>query len=151
MRFSAAALTSITTATANTPVLAFRVPAGLRGRVREIGITVNSATSAKVGLVRATTVSVTPGTSVAGQNMDGPGMPASTSLLVTTFGTAPVIAAVYLQTATINGSLGGGVIWPFPPDDLLIAADGTNIGELVLCNLEAITFPALRVYFRWED
>ena len=91
MRFEVGHISSLATATADAPLVAIRAPATELCKIREIGITLIDAVETRLGLVRATTVSVTPATTKAGQNVV-PGGPASGSLLVSSWATPPVIA-----------------------------------------------------------
>jgi hypothetical protein len=150
MRFEAANLSSLVTATIGAPLAAIRAPATERCALRELGIALIAATQSLFELRRATTVSVTPGTTVAGLNKT-PGAPASGTLLVASWGTAPVVAGTALRNCVLPASVGGGIIWTWPPDDPLIVGLGSAIAELVICNSVAVAPSAFRYYAIWED
>lgn len=150
MRFEAGNVTSLATATANAPLCAIRAPATERCALRELGITLVAATSTLLGLVRATTVSVTPGTTIAGQNKN-PGSPASGTLLVSSWATAPVIPTNYFRQVALPAAIGAGVIWSWPADDPLVVGTGAAIGEIVIANLVAVAPSLFRYYAIWED
>jgi hypothetical protein len=59
MRYEAAATSVIVAATA-TPIVAIRVPATERCAIRQIGVTLQGATSTRLALARASAVSVAP-------------------------------------------------------------------------------------------
>lgn len=150
MRYEAGNVSSLVTATANAPLVAIRAPATERAALRELGVTLIAATSTLLGLVRATTVSVTPGTTIAGQNKHSGG-PASGTLLVSSWGTVPVIPANYLRQIVLPAAIGAGFIWQWPADDPLMVGTGAAIGELVLANLVAVAPSTFRYYACWED
>ena len=150
MRFEAANVSTLTTATANTALVAIRAPATELCQIREIGVFLIAATSTRLGLVRATAVSVTPGTTVAGQNVI-PGAPVSASLLVSSWGTVPTIAANYMRRVTLPAAIGAGVIWSWPADNPLQVGAGTAIAELCLANLVAVAPSLFDYYVTWED
>jgi hypothetical protein len=149
MRFEAGTVSSIVLATA-TPLVAIRAPATERCLLRELGVTLVTATSTRLGLVRATTVSVTPAGTTAGQNKQ-PGAPASGTLLVTTWATAPVVAASMLRRITLPAAVGAGFIWSWPADDPLVVGLGSAIAEVVLTNLVAVAPATFDWYAIWED
>lgn len=151
MRFEAANVTTLTTATANAPLAAIRAPATEIGRLRELGVFLRAATSTQLGLCRATTVSVTPGTTVAGQNHT-PAAPASGTLLVSSWATAPVVGTpAYMRRITLPAAIAAGVIWSWPSDDPLLIGNGAAISELVLCNLVAVAPSLFDYYAVWEN
>lgn len=150
MRFEAGNISTLTTATANAPLVALRAPATERMALRELGVTLIAATSTLLGLVRATTVSVTPGTTVAGQAKN-PLSPASGSLLVSSWGTVPVISASYMRQIVLPAAIGAGFIWTWPADDPLYVGNGVAIGEICLANLVAVAPSLFRYYAIWED
>src|SRR5690349_5650678 len=134
MRFEAGNVSTLTTATADAPLVAIRAPATEIGRLLELGITLDAATVTKLGLARATTVSVTPGTTKPGRNVHK-GAPDSGTLLVSSWGTVPVISTNYLRHVILPGAIGAGVVWTWPADRPLEIGDGANISEIVIANL----------------
>lgn len=149
MRFSAGGISSITTA--SVPLFAIRCPATEMCKLRELCIVQETAVLMRLGLCRAGTVSVTPGGTFAGQN-HYPGAPASGTLLVNSWGTAPVVtSAIYFRQTVIPQTSGAGVLWTWPADDPLIVGNGTAIAEVVIVNLAAVTAPLYRWYACWED
>jgi hypothetical protein len=150
MRFEAGNVSTLVTATANAPLVAIRAPATELCQIREIGIFLLAATSTRLGLIRASVVSVTPGTTVAGQNTI-PGAPASASLLVSSWGTVPTIGANYLRRCTLPAAIGAGVIWSWPADNPLQVGAGTAIAEIVIANLVAVAPSLFDYYVAWED
>ena len=150
MRFEAGNISTLTTATANAPLVAIRAPATERCALRELGLTLTAATSTLLGLARATTVSVTPGTTIAGQAKN-PLSPASATLLVSSWATAPVIPTNYLRQIVLPAAIGAGFIWTWPADDPLFVGNGVAIGEIVLANLVAVAPSVFRYYAVWED
>lgn len=150
MRYEASASSILVTATANAPLVAIRVPAGVRGLIREIGVSLQAATSTRLGLVRATTVSVTPTGNIAGQNVNPSGT-ASATTLVTGWTTAPVLSAVYLRRVTLPAAIGAGWVWTFPPSEEVLVGTGAAIAELVLANLVAVAPSLFDWWIKWED
>lgn len=151
MRFEAGNVSTLTTATANAPLVALRAPAAEVMRVREFGVTLIAATSTRLGLARATTVSVTPGTTVAGQPGGVAGGPVSASLLVSSWATVPIISASYLRRITLPAAVGAGFIWTWPADDPLLVGDGRVVSEICLANLVAVACSLFDYYVKWED
>lgn len=150
MRFEASGTSILVTATAGAPLVAIRAPAAERCALRELGITLQAATSTRLGLHRATTVSGTPTGNIAGQNKN-PLSPVSGSTLVTGWTTAPVIAAVPFRRITLPAAIGAGFIWTWPADDPLFVGNGAAIGEIVLANLVAVAPSLFDWYAVWED
>lgn len=150
MRFEAGNVSTLATATIGAPLVAIRAPATERCLLRELGITLIAATSTRLELRRATTVSVTPGTTVAGLNKQ-PGAPASGSLLVSSWGTVPVVAATAFRRITLPAAIGAGFIWTWPADDPLIVGLGSAIAELCICNEVAVAPSLFDWYATWED
>lgn len=150
MRFEVGNISSLTTATADSPLVAIRAPATAICKIREIGITLIDATETRLGLARATTVSVTPGTDKFGQNTV-PGGPASLTRLVSSWATAPVIGSTYLRRILIPNSKGAGVIWQWPSDAPLIVGLGSAIGEIVIANLVAVACGTFEYWVAFED
>jgi len=150
MRYEAGNISTLVTATANAPLVAIRAPVTERAAIREIGVTLIAATSTLLGLVRATTVSVTPGTTIAGQNLN-PLSPASGTLLVSSWATAPVIPATYMRQIVLPAAIGAGFIWSWPADDPLVVGNGVAIGEIVIANLVAVAPSLFRYYVKWEN
>lgn len=139
------------TATLLAPLVAVRCPATEQANLRELGVTLQAATATRLGLFRATTVSVTPTGNFAGQNKCAPGTPASGTTLVTGWTTAPVLAAVPMRRITIPAAIGAGFIWTFPADDPLEIGTGASIAEIVLANLVAAAPALFDWYAIWED
>jgi hypothetical protein len=149
-RFEAGARSSLTTATADDPLVAIRAPATEVGKLRELGVTLVAATSTLLGLARVTTVSVTPGTTKPGRNVivDAPD---SATLLVNSWATKPVTSANYLRRIVLPAAIGAGFIWTWPADDPLQIGDGQAIREIALCNLVAVACSVFDWYAVWED
>lgn len=150
MRFEAGNISTLTTATAGAPLVAIRAPVTERCALRELGVTLVAATSTLLGLARATTVSVTPGTTIAGQAKH-PLAPVSGSLLVSSWGTVPVIPANFFRQIVLPAAIGAGFIWTWPADDPLIVGNGVAVGEIVIANLVAVAPSLFRYYAVWED
>lgn len=149
-RFEGAALSSLVTATLDAPLVAIRAPATENCRLRELGITLVAATSTRLGLARATTVSATPATTKPGRNKV-PLAPDSATVLVNSWTTAPVISVNYLRRITLPAAIGAGFIWTWPADDPLIVGNGVAIGEIVIANLVAVAPSTFDWYAIWED
>jgi hypothetical protein len=149
MRFEASA-TSIIVAAAATPIVAIRCPATERMAIREIGVTLQAATLTRLGLVRATVVSVTPTGNFAGQNKN-PGSPASGSTLVTGWTTIPTAAGVPFRRITIPAAIGAGYVWTWPADDPLYVGLGSAIAEICINNLVAVAPSLFDFWVVWED
>lgn len=150
MRYEASTTSILVTATANAPLVAIRAPATERGVLRELGVTLQAATSTRLGLTRATTVSVTPASTVAGVNQE-PGAPAGATLLVAGWATAPVVSASYMRRITLPAAIGAGFIWTWAADMAPEIGTGAAIGELVICNLVAVAPSLFDWYAIWED
>lgn len=149
MRFEAGATSVIVAATA-TPIVALRCPATERMALRELGVTLQAATSTRLGLARASVVSVTPTGNFAGQNKQ-PGAPVSASTLVTGWTTIPTAGGTPFRRITLPGAIGAGFIWTWPADDPLIVGLGSAIGELCIVNLVAVAPSLFDFYAVWED
>lgn len=149
MRFEASA-TSIIVAAAATPIVALRCPATERMALRELGITLQAATSTRLGLARASVVSVTPTGNFAGQNKQ-PGAPASGSTLVTGWTTIPTAGGTPLRRVTLPAAIGAGIVWTWPADDPLIVGLGSAIAELCINNLAAVAPSLFDFWAIWED
>ena len=150
MRFEAGNVSTLVTATVGAPLVAIRAPASERGALRELGVSLLAATSTRLGLARATTVSATPGTTIAGQAKN-PLSPASATLLVSSWATPPTIPANFMRRITLPAAIGAGFIWTWPADDPLYIGNGVAIGELVLANLVAVAPSLFDYYAIWED
>lgn len=150
MRFEAGNLSTLTTATAGAPLVALRAPATEIMRIREIGVTLIAATASRLGLVRATTVSVTPGTTVAGQAVHPLG-PASASLLVSSWGTVPVVSASFMRRMSLPAAIGAGYIWTWPADAPMLVGNGVAISEVCIANIVAVACSLFEYYVAWED
>jgi hypothetical protein len=155
MRYEAGNTSTIVTATADLPLVAIRAPTTEIARLLELGVFLTSATATRLGLARATTVSVTPGTTKPGRAIF-PGTPAapladSGTLLVSSWGTGPVISTNYLRKISLPATIGAGFIWTWPVDRPLIVGDGENISELVLANLVAVAPGTFDYYAVWEN
>lgn len=149
MRFESSA-TSVIVAAAATPICAIRCPATERMNVREIGVTLQAATSTRLSLVRATVVSVTPTGNFAGQNKQ-PGAPASASTLVTGWTTIPTAGGTPLRRITLPAAIGAGFIWTWPADDPLTVGLGSAIAEVCINNLVAVAPSLFDFWVVWED
>lgn len=149
-RFEAANLSSLVTASADAPLVAIRAPATEVGRLLELGITLDAATVTKIGIARATVVSVTPATTKPGRNTV-PGAPDSATVLVSSWATPPTISTNYLRQIIIPASVGAGVVWTWPADRPLLIGLGSAIAEIVIANLVAVAPSVFRYYAVWED
>lgn len=149
MRFEASATSVLVAATA-TPIVALRAPATERMALRELGVTLQGATSTRLGLARATVVSVTPTGNFAGQNKN-PLSPASGSTLVTGWTTIPTASGTPFRRITLPAAVGAGFIWTWPADDPLYVGNGVAIGEICLVNLVAAAPSLFDFYCIWED
>lgn len=149
MRFEAGATSVLVAATA-TPIVAMRAPATEQMKLRELGIFLQAATATRLGLVRATVVSVTPTGNFAGQNKN-PGSPASGSTLVTGWTTIPTAAGTPFRRVSLPAAIGAGIIWTWPADDPLIIGLGSAIAELCINNLVAVAPSLFDWYAVWED
>jgi hypothetical protein len=149
MRFEASATSIIVAATA-TPIVALRCPVTERMGLRELGVTLQAATSTRLGLARASVVSVTPTGNFAGQNKN-PASPASGSTLVTGWTTIPTAGGTPFRRITLPAAIGAGFIWTWPADDPLYVGNGVAISELCLVNLVAVAPSLFDFYAVWED
>jgi len=150
MRYEASATSVLVSAVANAPLVAIRAPATERGILREFGITLQAATSTRLGLVRATTVSVTPTGSVAGVNHEA-GVAAGATTLITGWTTAPVVSSSYMRRITLPAAIGAGVVWTWPVAVGPEVGTGSAIGEIVICNLVAVAPSLFDFWAVWED
>lgn len=149
MRFEASATSIIVAATA-TPIISLRAPATERMALRELGVTLQAATSTRLGLARATVVSATPTGNFAGQAKN-PLAPNSASTLVTGWTTIPTAGGTPFRRITLPAAIGAGFIWTWPADDPLIVGNGVAIGEICLVNLVAVAPALFDFYAVWED
>lgn len=149
MRFEAGNISSLVTATADAPLVAIRAPATEIGRLLELGVTLTGNTATRLGLARATTVSVTPGTTKPGRNTIK-GAPDSGVLLVSSWGTVPVISVNYLRRCSLSAVIGAGVVWRWSESAPLHVGDGIAISELVLANLVAVAPSVFEYWAVWE-
>jgi hypothetical protein len=149
MRYEAAATSIIVAATA-TPIVAIRASATERCAIREIGITLQGATSTRLGLARATVISATPTGSFAGQNTV-PGAPASTTTLVTGWTTIPTAGGTPFRRVTLPAAVGAAWVWQWPQGEELIVGTGAAIGEICIVNLVAAAPALFDFWCKWED
>lgn len=140
----------LVTATADAPLLALRVPAAEIGKLRELGLTLTAATATRLGLTRATTVSITPSGGKPGRNTVF-GAADSGIQIFTGWATAPVISTNYLRRCALPASIGAGLVWSWPADDPLLMGDGEAICELVLANLVAVAPSTFELWAKWGN
>lgn len=133
-----------------TPLVAIRAPATERCGLREVGVTLTNAVATRLGLARASAVSVTPTGNFAGQNMV-PGAPASGTTLVTGWTTIPTAGGTPFRRISLPAAIGAGYIWTWPADDPLYVGLGSAIAELCLVNLVAVVPGVFEWYAKWED
>ncbi len=155
MRFEGGNTSTLVTGTLDAPLVAIRAPTTEIGRLLELGVFLTTAVATRLGLTRATTVSVTPGTTKPGRAIF-PGTPAapladSGMLLVASWVTPPVISTNYLRRISLPATIGAGFIWTWPVDRPLIVGDGENISELVLANIVAAAPALFDFYAVWEN
>lgn len=149
MRYEAAATSVLVAATA-TPIVAIRAPATERCLIREIGVSLQGATSTRLGLARASAVSVTPTGNFAGQNMQ-PGAPASGTTLVTGWTTIPTAGGTPFRRVTLPAAVGAGWVWTWPQGEELIVGLGSAIAEICIVNLVAAAPALFDVWVKFED
>jgi hypothetical protein len=149
MRYEAAATSVIVAATA-TPIVAIRVPATERCAIRQIGVTLQGATSTRLALARASAVSVAPTGNFAGQNMV-PGAPAGGTTLVTGWTTIPTAGGTPFRRITLPAAVGAGYQWDWQQGEELIVGLGSAIAELCIVNLVAAAPALFDWWVKWED
>jgi len=121
-------------------------PAGTRGFLRELGISVNAATASSVGLGRpANTPTAT--TSVLGLAHDVADA-ASAINVDTAWSTAPTAPTQFLRRVVFPATAGVGLIWAFPPGQEIIMGLSS---WLVLWNFGGATGSILSTYWTWEE
>lgn len=128
------------------PMASLYATAGVRPRVKEVGVFNSTATAFDVALRRATTVG---GTHTGREElyMNDPAQTALATLFDTDSGTAPTITAGNIRVASLPAAIGGGVIWTFGGDGLVIP--NTTGDGLVIIGLAS---PQIcTVYFEWEE
>lgn len=150
MRFEAGQASVLVTVAADAPLFAIRAPATEICRLRELHLTQIAATASRIGLARATTVSVAPVTTKPGR-ATVPGAPDSGTLLVAGWTTPPVISTNYLRRISLPATIGAGILWTWPADDPLLVGLGSAIAELVLVNLVAVAPSTFEITAKWED
>lgn len=152
--YSAGGVSTLTTATANAPLVGFRGSTTVRCAVREIGVFMltGATTSGNLGLQRSTALGTGSLTSVTGQAHD-PGDPATSGVLVTNWATLkPTTADVYFKRFALATSIGSGFIWRFDEGPGLVVPLGSAAtGELVICNLTATAPGTFQVWITWEE
>lgn len=139
---------AIATAAALTAAAIAKLKAGATNRiqVREIGVFCNAATTSAVGLIRPATEGTSSATAVpvAGDPANG----AAGAVLESAWTVAPTVGTnVYLRRAQLPAAIGAGVIWTFPPGELVIAVS-TGI---MLWNFSGVTNSVLQLYMTFEE
>jgi hypothetical protein len=147
--------TTVTTATALTPIWAFLASTTQRAAVREIQLFNVTAptTSGGVGLMRSTalgTATTTNTTEVARE----PGAAASDARVETAWSAAPTVGTVdtVFRRWHHGTAIGNGIVWTFDlTSPLIVPLGGAVNGKIVLVNLQATVAATYDVTIAWED
>lgn len=145
-------ITTVTTATANTPIGSLRGDTTDRCRVLAVELfQITAGTSPNgVGLARATNTPAG-GTTQAAEKISAPTGSASNALgVISGWSTAPTLGPIFKRW--IGGTAIGNA-YPFswsPINPLLLPLGGTTGGELVLVNLYATVAPTYAVNITFE-
>jgi hypothetical protein len=149
MRFAIGGIASAV-ATATLPAVTLYAGANAGGRVREVGLFNNTATEFFASLRKFSTAG-TRGAGLDEFQLDSAvsasatancsGADASTS-------TPPTLVAGTPRIAALPGAIGGGVIWTFP-DNGLVIPPGTGNGIGILC--PSGTGQLFTYYIEWEE
>lgn len=144
-RFSGGFVTSGAGST-TLPMASLYGVAGVRARVREIGVFNTTASAFNVALRRATTAG---GTHTGRDEIyedDSAQTPLAT-LFDTDTGTAPTLTTGNVRVAALGASIGSGVIWTFGGNGLVIP--NTTGDGVVIIGLASPQICA--VYFSWDE
>lgn len=128
------------------PMASIYATAGVRPRVREVGVFNTTATAFTVGLRRATTAG---GTHTGREEIyeSDSAQTALATLFDTDSGTAPTITAGNIRVGTIGAAVGSGVIWTFGGDGLVIP-NSTGDGIVII----GLTTPQIcAIHFTWDE
>lgn len=96
-----------------------------RARITEVGISLVTAAATVIGLGRPAAIGVTP-TSAQTVQAEEPGDPAGTVTTAMAWGTGPTVPAQFLRRWSFPGTIGSGIILPFPRG-LVIPISGSII------------------------
>jgi hypothetical protein len=135
--------TVVVTATAGTVIAALRSGASRRALLKEVHIFSVTAptTVGELGLVRATVLSTTPTSPIAGLPRNPVDVAAATAMAVgwTTPPAVSGFATKCLRRFSCGPSVGNGVIWQFLDDEggLILPANVAD-GEICIVNLQSL-------------
>jgi hypothetical protein len=147
--------TTVTTATALTPIWAFLASTTQRAAVREISLFNVTAptTSGGVGLMRSTslgTATTTNGSEVSRE----PGAAASDARVETAWSAAPGVGTVdtVFRRWHHGTAIGNGMVWTFDlTAPLMVPLGSAATGKLVLVNLQATAAATYDITIVWDD
>jgi len=134
--------------TTSLPMGSLYAVAGVRPRVREVGVFNTTASAFDVALRRATTLGGThAGAASAELYEDDSASTALAVLIDTDTGTAPTLTSGNLRVASLGAAIGSGVIWTFGGNGLVIP-DGTANG---VCIIGLASPQICTVSFTWDE
>lgn len=153
--YAASAVSTITTATAGTPVVALRASTTQRAEVRRIRVYQRAAGTSPNELlaVKSTALGVTPSGTVVGVPYD-PGAPATTGQLEVGWATAPTTAGVgsAIDVAMSDATIGNAYYWEYDlVRSIFVPLGNTAAGSLVFINANATALATYRVVVAWEE
>jgi hypothetical protein len=158
-RYEASALTTLVTASANSPLWALKgVTRPLWVREIHAWAVTAPTTSLHLGLVRSTALGTGTLTSVTGQPIQAlqdstSGAPVATGIIVTNWATAaPTLTSpVYFRRFAGAAVIGTGFIWTFEPPGLYVPGNAQATSELVIANIVGTAPGTFAATFVWAE
>lgn len=152
--YSASAVTTITTATALTPVAAFRASTTQRAEVRRIRVYQRTAGTSpnELLIMRSTALGVTPSGTVVGNAYDNAAV-ATTGQLEIGWATPPTVGAATTAIEALMGDATPGNAYFFEYDLVrsIFVPSGGGTGSLVFANANATALATYRIVVAWEE
>lgn len=143
--------TTAVTATANAPLaMLLKAPSNALMRISEIGITLATAVASTLGLARSTTATTTP-TSLGTPTPLNPRDSAATGVAAVAWTTVGAATGIPLRRVTLPATIGGGIVWQFLPEELILDGSVAATAELFLTNLVAVAPGLIDTYIQWRE
>lgn len=88
--------------------------------IREIGIFLNTAVAAQIGLGRPAAIGITPATQKTVQAMDSMDVIVGNTVIAASWATAPTVPGTFMRRADLPAQVGAGVIWAWNPGEFVL-------------------------------
>jgi hypothetical protein len=105
--------------------------------IREIGIFLNTAVAAQIGLGRPAAIGITPATEVTVQAADSVDVIAGNTVIAGSWATAPTVPGTFMRRADLPAQAGAGLIWVWNPGEFVLWS-GAAINTLILWQISAL-------------